>query len=185
MISSFIEYTEKIKSSVNDIPEYNKLFWGGWFCEYLFKNYGLNIKKIYSKEVFDIIKISLDFIWKIVDDKYDANSHFLQNLLNEISDIDDSLLDQLEVEQDGIYELIISLDAILNDLLILQYAFTYNVSQSTINVVDKILQKQGIDLTTDVGFNDSSCIEEVRKQFKMIDWLKINKASSQHKDLFR
>lgn len=185
MINTFVEYTEKIKSKVEEIPMHNKLFWGAWFCESLFKEYGTKIKDFYSNEVYDVIEKSMDVIWNIVDEENSSYDNLIDNLLAELSEVDDSELDQLEYEQDAIYELIISLDAILNNLIKRQFAFLYNVSQSSINVIDKVLQTEDVDLTTNEGFKNYLCIEEVTRQFKMIDWLKQNKASSKDRNLFR
>jgi hypothetical protein len=185
MGSSFNNYTENIKQAILEIPENNKLFWGVWHCQFLFDKYGHSIIDFFPKDVFNLIQTCVNYIWDVIDEKIDQERNTAKELFSELSDIEESELNQLKADEDAIYELIISIDAILGGLISGSHGWLYNASQSTINVIDKILQNDGIDLTIEEGFNNYLCFKEMEDQFKMIEWLKQNEATSQEKRLFR
>jgi hypothetical protein len=73
----------------------------------------------------------------------------VEKKLTALRNIDETKLDTTGEVECALYELIVSLDLMLSNLH--QNVWDYNLSQSTINFVDTILDEDDIDILSDEG----------------------------------
>jgi hypothetical protein len=184
MLKGFKQYTEEIKSKSSEIPKENLVFWGNWFCSYIFTKYQSKFKDFLSNKEIDFIKNLTEYLWKIVDGEIQIEPKEVEKKLTSLRNIDETNLDTTGEVECALYELIVSLDLVLSNLN--QNVWAYNLSQSTINIIDTILDEDDIDILSDKGAESELFQNEMDAQLKMIKYLQSNvPVKSDAKNLFR
>lgn len=169
----FKSYLSEIKIKLQEIPDNNKLFWGAWICGKLVTKYENRFEDYLSKKEIILIKEIISHLWAAIDSNVQDNQSALQ-LLNKLRKVDETNFDTTEETECALYELIISLDSILEGQINSNFAWTFNVSQSPINVIDTIVSDEGIDLLSEEGAKHPLFIQEVGSQYKMLQLLREN-----------
>jgi hypothetical protein len=184
MLKGFKQYTEEIKTASSEIPKENLIFWGNWFCSYIFTKYQSKFKDFLRNKEIDSIKSLTEYLWKIVDGDMQIEPKEVEKKLTALRNIDETNLDTTGEVECALYELIVSLDLMLSNLH--QNVWAYNLSQSTINIVDTILDEDYIDILSDEGAASKLFQNEIDAQLRMIAYLKENiPTKSDNKNLFR
>lgn len=185
MVIDFKQYTIDIKEKIKEIPNANMLFWGAWICERIFLKYASSFDDFLEKKQINVLNEIREYLWEIVDNPSLSDSNKLKLLLGKLQKIDESDLDTTQEVECAIYELIISLDAILSGILATKNAWAYNLSQSPVNIIDTILSENDFDILSEEGANSPLFQNEVSDQYKVIDFLKSTiPAQSKDKDKF-
>lgn len=185
MIKDFNSYLNEIKKSTAEIQDENLFFWGGWVCEELFSISEDILDDYLTKKEVLLIKDILLYIWSIVDDVNEMSVEKSKDYLTKLQNVDETNLDQTDYSENALYELIISLDAVLNFSISKKRGFEYNLSQSVINAIDSQLQNEDIDILTDEGFHEVAVQKEINSQLSILKLMSEKKLDSNSKRLFR
>lgn len=170
-MNSFKEYLEKIKKETESIPDDKILFWGLWFCNGLYSFRKKEIQEYFKSEENIEIDSIMSFINSTLNSS-DYNQKTFDDYYEIIQNLDETYLDQTETLDRVIYELIMAIDFIFNYLNDENKGWTYNISQSFINVIDTILDDEGLDILSNDGFGHDIVQKEINAQIKMINKLK-------------
>ena len=181
----FNSYSKEIDEKTSEIPENNLLFWGSWFCEGLLQRCKNHIQVFLTDEEVSLINEIISYLWNLVDEKEQMDMSKINLLYKRLNDIDETVLDATDYQQEEIYELIVSLDDVLRYCQSGIRGFEDNISQSIINVIDIMLQDEDKDILSKEGFQDALVQNEIKAQFEMISLLKEKKLTSKFKHYLR
>lgn len=175
MLENYNDYLEKIKRASLEIPDQNLLFWGMWHCDRLYKIGKDCFNDYFSDEHKNLIQDIMDYFRVFKDQQEKENSEMLNHYFESLEEVDESDLDQLDYQENALYELVCSLDILLNYCINKVRGFEYTITQAMMNVIDSKLQEGNVDILTFEGFRSTICQEEITLQFQMIDKLKVVK----------
>ena len=184
-MEDFRSYFKEIDNQTSEIPENNLLFWGSWFCESLFQRCKNHIQVFLTDEEVSLINEIVSYLWNLVDEKEQMDRSKVDLWRKQLYEIDETDLDETDYQQKEIYELIVSLDEVLSYCQSGERGFEFSISQSTINVIDIMLQDEDKDILSKEGFQDALVQNEIKAQFEMISLLKEKKLTSEFKHWLR
>ena len=150
-----------------------------------FKDVKIKFKFFLTNEEASLINEIVSYFWNIVDEKEQIDMNKINSLKQKLYEIDVTDLDQTDCQQKEIYELIISLNQVLNYYQSGERGFEANVSLSIIDVIDIMLQDEDKDILSKEGFQDALVQNEIKAQFEMISLLKEKKLTSEFKHYLR
>lgn len=167
----FNEFKNTMDNQTSRIKGENALFWKLWCLTFAFDK----IEKNYSN--YKIIEDCYKFLWEINDGER-KNLNLENSTLDSIekfSDIEYDDLDDFEVSECAVKEFINSAEVIIRDLKNGQVS---NGGQAIylipLNIIDIILQDDGMDILDEDGFNTPICLKEINAQLRLSVELGLN-----------
>ena len=182
---SFKSYLNTIETQINTLPKEAFLPWSCWVCEELWQQSQLQITHFFEENEIQLFQDILNYLWQMVDEAITPDLNTLSSYYLSLQNIDESYLDETDPDEKVLYELIVSLDHLLQCSLKTQYNCALPLSQALIDVIDVCLQLEDKDILTPEGFANASVQNEIKAQLYMIWELRNYGLKSDQKHLFR
>lgn len=183
--NGFKAYIDECRKYTAAIKYENLFFWGGWVCEELLVICQGIISRLLAEKEISLIKDILSYIWSVVDSNDKLSPEKSRIYLRHLNDINETDLDRTDYQENALYELIISIDAIMNFAVSKRRGFEYNLSMAVLNAIDSKLQDNDQDILTDEGFNEPIVQREIKSQTLILRLMAEKKLDSNSKKLYR
>jgi len=184
-MKDFEEYLKEVREKTATIPDHNLIFWAAWFCEELYSLSEDIMEKHVSGSEASLIRNILDCLWDMVDGESQVTNRKLEEFMSVLQNIDEADLDVTYPKERALYELIVSLNDILQYCITGVRGFETNLTQTLICVIDTELQDEDLDILEQRGFSDPRIQQEVQAQINMLHVLSTKKPNSAARKMFR
>jgi|GEM_PF-3382267 len=174
---TFREYSDLMKENFLKIKEENILFWNLWNINFVFE-------KIEDKEYkhYQNLERCISLLWRFNDEKF-IDEKLLrdesQAIIN-FSDDEYTYFDDYNISEFSIRELIVCLQTVIFNIN--EEIYGYEIYLSPINVIDIILENDGISVIDENSFTNPMYMHEVNAQLKLSELLSKEVCNFTYKD---